>query len=268
MSGTDKLLQRIFLIGVVAVFLALALGCAKRKGTPIGALDEAWMRAKNYMKRERFVRAQGLLRDIVLNYSGSSVVDSAQFFLGLATYELNDYLVAAEEFRRVTDQYPFSELAGDAVYFEALSYFQQSPKFPLDQTLTDKALRGFQRFLEDYPDHALTDSSYRYLGLCRDKLARKEYAAARLYYDLGEYASALLYCGIVLDNYYDTPLAASAQFLKGRSYFALKDWEKARRELDLYLERYPDGRFTVRARQMLGLLPQRIARSGSTASEP
>lgn len=239
------------------LLVLLAFGCAKRTFTPGGSLVESWERAKDYLQRERYVRAQELLRDIMLNYSGSAVVDSAQFFLGLATFQLNDFLVAAEEFRRVAEQYPYSELCGDAVFYEARSYYEQSPSYALDQTLTDKALRGFQRFLEDYPGHALTDSGYHYLSQCREKVARKAYAAAKLYYDLGEYSSALLYCDVVLENYYDTSQAASAQFLKGRSYAAVKDWERARRELAQYLERNPGGKFVVRARQLLGEMDRR-----------
>ena len=248
--------------------MLIAIGCGKRTFTPGGSLVESWERAKEYMQRERYFRAQQLLKDFVLNYSGSAIVDSAQFFLGLATFQLSDYLVAAEEFRRVADQYPYSELCGDAVYFEARSYLEQSPSFALDQTLTDKALRGFQRFLEDYSGHALTDSGYHYLSLCREKLARKDYAAAKLYYDLGEYASALLYCDVVLENYYDTSQAAAAQFLKGRSYVAIKDWERARRELTLYIERYPGGKFIVRARQLQSEIDRRIVPGVSVSASP
>jgi outer membrane protein assembly factor BamD len=162
----------------------------------------------------------------------------------------------------VADKYPQSKLVGDAIYYGALSLYEESPVFPLDQDYTNRALRGFQRFLEDHPGHALSDSGYNYLAQCREKLARKEYAAAVLYRDLGEYASAVLYADVILDNYYDTSLAEPALFLKGRSFFALRDWERARKELQSYLDKYPDGRFALRARQMLS---QATERSGRTA---
>lgn len=266
LNNTTVHFRKILLIVLVIAF-ALA-GCAKRASSPLPGPMEAWERAQRYMERERYTRAQEILRDIVLNYSGSAIIDSAQFYLGVATYRLEDYVVAAEEFNRVVDQYPFSSLCGDAIYYRALCYFQQSPAYPLDQTYTDQAIQGFQRFLEDYPGHALTDSSYRYLALCRDKLGKKVYSAARVYYDLGEYASAILYADIVLDNYYDTSVAGSAQFLKSRSYFAVKDWERARRELELYLEKYPAGRFTVRTQQMLSEIARNLSKSTPVATAP
>jgi outer membrane protein assembly factor BamD len=236
----------------VALLLS-AMGCAAFRRTqphePLG-VDEAWRKARGLFERERYARAQTVLHDIVLNYSGSAIIDSAQFYLALTSFETEDYVVAADEFHRVAEQYPSSALVGDALYYEALCYYELSPAYPLDQSNTNKALQDFQRFLEEYPTHALADSGYHYLGLTRSKLARKVYAAASLYYGLDEYASAVLYADVVLDNYYDTPLAEPAQFLKARSFYALKTWDRARAELETYLQKYPTGPNSARAREM------------------
>jgi outer membrane protein assembly factor BamD len=242
--------------------LCLVGGCMKQRALqPLGP-EDAWQKARNLFERKRYFRAQETLRDIVLNYPGSAMIDSAQFLLGRCSFEMGDYVSAADEFQRVVDKYAYSKLVGDAIYYAARSLYEEAPVYQLDQDYTNRALQGFQRFLEEHPGHALSDSGYHYLESCREKLARKEYAAAVLYRDLGEYASAVLYADVILDNYYDTSLAGPAQFLKGRSFFALHDWERARKELQLYLDKYPDGRFAVRARQMLG---EATAKSGHTA---
>ncbi|RPH93413.1 outer membrane protein assembly factor BamD [candidate division KSB1 bacterium] len=240
-----------FFLLLLSLSAGLFGGCAKQSfREPLGP-NESWQKALNLFHQERYYRSQQVLRDIVLNYSGSAIIDSAQFYLALCSFHLADYLTAADEFHRLVERYPYSKLTGDAVFFEARCYYEESPVYQLDQEFTGKALQGFQRFLEEYAGHSLLDSGYRYLSLCREKLARKEYAAASLYFDLAEYASAILYSDVVLDNYYDTPLAESALFLKGRSYHALKEWARARKELQLYLEKYPQGKHTVRVKQML-----------------
>jgi outer membrane protein assembly factor BamD len=242
---------------VILSSLWLASGCLKQGALqPVGP-EDSWQKARQLFERGRYFRSQEVLRDIVLNYPGSAMIDSAQFLLGRCSFEMGDHLSAADEFQRVVDKYPFSKLVGDAIFYAARSLYEEAPAYPLDQDCTNRALQGFQRFLEDHPGHALTDSGYHYLALCREKLARKEYAAAALYRDLGEYASAVLYADVILDNYYDTSLAGPAQFLKGRSFFALRDWPRAQKELQTYLDKYPDGRFTVRARQMLSQAAQR-----------
>lgn len=252
--------------GIIFFLLAVVLliGCMKRTAMePVGP-EESWQRAQNLFERQKYFRAQQSLRDIVLNYPGCAMIDSVQFMLGRCSLEMADYLVATEEFQRLVDKYPTSKLVGDALFYSGKSLYLESPRFQLDQELTNKSLLQFQRFLEEHPAHALTDSGYFYLALCREKLARKEYAAAALYYDLSEYASAVLYADIILSNYYDTPLADPAQFLKCRSYFSLRDWEHAKKELQTYLDKYPEGKFSLRARQMLS---QTEGRSGAAAAK-
>jgi outer membrane protein assembly factor BamD len=239
-------------------------GCMKQGTQQLLGVDEAWSRAQDLFKRERYYRAQEVLKDIVLNYPGSAVIDSAQFMLGRCSFEMADYPTATEEFQRVIEKYPFSKLVGDAIYYSARAAYEEAPSYQLDPDYTNRALQGFQRFLEEHPTHALADSGYFYLSLCRETLARKEYAAASLYYDLGEFASAVLYSDVILSNYYDTPMAGPAQYLKGRSFFALRDWERAQKELQLYLDKYPDGRFVVRARQMLETAATRTSASTAT----
>lgn len=259
--------SRWLLLCAALVFLAsLTAGCAARRTRDVLGSEEAWLKAKQLFARERYARAREILRDIALNYSGAAMIDSAQFYLGRTSFELGDYLIAADEFHRVVDQFPYSDVAGDAMYYEARSYYEEAPSYQLDQAYTHKALERFQQFLEDYASHSLSDSGYMYLNRCREKLARKEYSAAQLYHNLGEYASAILYANVVLDNYYDTAYAPAALFLKGRSYFALKDWDRARRELKAYLDGNPRDRFRVRARQLLATAERNAAEQ--TAAGP
>jgi outer membrane protein assembly factor BamD len=222
-----------------------------------GAVD-AFHKAMDLYRHEHYQKAQALFKDIVLNYPGSAVIDSAQFYLGMAQFQQENWIGAGDEFRKLVEQYPSSTLGGDAEYFQALCDYRQAPSYQLDQDLTNKAIQGFQRFLEEHPGHALTDSAYHYVGLSREKLAHKEYSAASLYVDLEEYASAILYADVVLSNYYDTDWAGPAQFVKARSYYQLKDWERAKRELQAYLDKYGSGKFAVRAREMLVACEQRL----------
>ncbi len=230
--------------------------------------EEAWQKALNYFHHERYFRAQQLLKDFVLNYSGSAQIDSAQFYLGLTTFELDDYLAAAEEFKRVETNYPFSKLVGDAAYYEALCYYTLAPHYQLDQTYMTQALDAFQRFLEEHAGHALQDSAYAYISRCRDQLGHKEFAATKLYFDLGEYASVVLYADYVLSNYYDTRWAPPAQFLKARSFEKLKDYGRARQEFQTYLDKYPNGPAAAAVRRALNRLPQSAQAQNSPPETP
>jgi outer membrane protein assembly factor BamD len=229
------------------LLIVLLSGCASqtRYLSDKGVLAD-WARAKDLYTRERYYRAQKLLRDITLNYSGSAIIDSAYFYLARAGYELSDYIVAADDFRRLIQQFPSSKLAPDAAYYEALCHYELSPDFRLDQTTTEQAFGEFQRFLEDNPSHSLADSAYAHIAKCRDKLGHKQFAALQLYLKLEEYAAAVIYADVVLSDYYDTQWADQAGFDKIRALMKLKEYESAVSAVTDYRRRFPEGKFRAR----------------------
>lgn len=256
----------LLLTSVMAILLAA--GCSVKSSREVLSPEESWTRAQTLFERERYYRAQQLLEDIVLNYSGSAMIDSAQFLLARSSFEQNDFLIAADEFNRVITQYPYSKLAGDAAFYQALSYYEISPSYALEQGYTVQAFDALQRYLEDYPDHWLADSAYYYIAECREKLAKKEYAAARLYYQMGEFASAVFYSNLILTDYYDTSWAGPAQFVRARCYYELKNWRKAYEEFDLFLEKYPGDRRVERARRLHALAMKRLQTENGETKAP
>ncbi|MCB1059809.1 MAG: outer membrane protein assembly factor BamD [Calditrichaeota bacterium] len=239
----SKFLSYAYLILVVA----LLIGCTSQTRfiSDEGA-DSDWNRAKSLFERERYYKASQLLRDITLNYSGSAFIDSAYYYLALSGFEQQDYFVAADDFRRLVQQFPSSHLAGNAAYFEARCNYEMAPDYRLDQTFTEQAFDEFQRYLEDYPQNEFADSAYTYMGKCRDKLAEKRYMALKLYLRLQEYASAVIYSDAILSDFYDTKYADEAAFEKVRSLVKLKESEKAVAAVADYKRRFPDGKFLQR----------------------
>lgn len=253
------------LLGCCVVFTsAPAFAKKKKQADAVLPADAAWARAQDLFARGKWFRAQELLKAIVLNYSGSAFIDSAQFLAARCSFELGDELVAADEFHKVINQYPFSKVAGDAAFWEARSNYELAPGYALDQESTERSLEAFQRYLEEYPGHTLADSAYKYIGYCREKLAHKSFAAADLYRTLQEYASAVLYAEMVLSNYYDTSWAEPALFLKGESLLKLNDFAKARDALSEFVSRYPRGVKLERAKSLLAEASKQAA-AGSSA---
>lgn len=238
-----------YLVQIMA--LLLFVGCASQTQfvTQDGA-DADWQRAKKLYERERFYRASQLLRDITLNYSGSAFIDSAYYLLGRAGFEQADYIVAADDFRRLVQQFPSSQLAGSAAYYESRCYYELAPDYRLDQTTTEQAFDGFQRFLEDYPQSEFADSAYAYMAKCRDKLAHKVFAALKLYLKVEEYAAAVIYADAVLSDYYDTRWADEAAYEKVRSLVKLDEIEKAIAAAKDYKRRFPAGKFLGKVEEL------------------
>ncbi|MFH1011112.1 MAG: outer membrane protein assembly factor BamD [bacterium] len=253
--GLEKIRKKAFLPLCLACWISgfmLFSACGKSvRRAEIAGPQESFRKALHLYQRERYFKAQEILKDIVLNYSGSAIIDSVKLYLGLTYFQMRDYLTAADEFERIRQVYPQSPIAGEAQFHLALSYFRLAPVFALDQQYTAKALAEFQRLIDDFENHPLKLDAQKHIEQCRDKLGHKEYAAAVLYYKMGEYASSVLYTDVVLEDYYDTRWAPAAQFLKAKCFLSLKNQPRATEELEKFLTKYPGRREEMEVRTLL-----------------
>ncbi len=230
------------------------MGCGRARKGDIPSASESLRRAIALYDNEDYLKAEEEFSAITLNFPGSIVVDSAEFYLGETHFQLSEYILAASSYQRVVDQYPRSHLVPISQYKIGLCYYNLSPIHALDQEYTKKAIEEFQKFLEDYPGHEYSEEAGLYLFICREKLAKKEYTSGILYLKLTEYPSAIIYFDGILDNYYDTKYAPLALYYKGE---ALKKDDRLTEATDifrLFLSKYPDHSYRLRVEDRLNEL--------------
>jgi outer membrane protein assembly factor BamD len=250
-SFIHSLLQQSVAFLVIAFVFSVFLGCAKsRKGEMLSA-SESLHHAIALYENEDYLDAEDEFSAITLNYPGSVVVDSAEFYLGETHFALREYILAASSYQRVVTQYPRSPLVPISQYKVAECYYLISPSYSLDQDYTRKAITEFQRFLEDFPDNDRVPQGEKYLYLCRQKLAKKAYKTGILYIKMNEYPAAVLYFDDILDNYYDTSYAPLALYYKGIALEKNKQYKEAKETFVLFLAKYPRHSFYDRAGEQL-----------------
>ncbi len=89
----------------------------------------------------------------------------------------------------------------------------------------DEGLSLFKEFLNRYPDHELTDNAQYWLG--------------EIYYDMGDYPSAILAFKDVVTRYPDADKAPDALLKIAYAYLALDDPSNARMFLKRLTKKYP-----------------------------
>ena len=174
--------------------------CSSKKLKANLPLTERMQLADQYFAKKRYLDARDQYRIITLSYSGSRLADKAQFFLAECHFYTKEYILAASEYERLMKMYPNSEYVDDAKYKLGYSYFKLSPKYSLDQEYTQKAIREFQEFLEEYRTSPLTPTVEKQLAECRNKLAHKVFSAADMYFKLRYWEAPTIYFNLVLDQ--------------------------------------------------------------------
>jgi len=228
--------------------------------------EEAFHNAMDKFDRGKYLDASEQLSFVTMNYSGSSIVDSAQYFLAECHFNMKEYLIAASEYERLIYQFSSSNLVDDAKYKIGLSYFKLSPHYALDQEYTLRSIDEFQEFTEFYPNSDLVPEVMDKIFEARTKLAKKSYRSGELYYKMRDYESAILYFDEILDYYYDTEYAPAALFKKGQSYYKMKKYEEAMEIIKRLQEKYPGTPEASKANDLLKRTQDAFAKSAENKS--
>ena len=255
-------LKKYYYAAFIALFTATFLftACSRNKMKPDLTVDERMEQAIKLFIKKDYYNAKNQFRIITLSYSGHKVADRAQFYLAECHYYEKEYILAASEYERLIKVYPNSEYVDDAKYKLGVSYSKLAPKAALDQEYTEKAIKEFKEFLEDYYYSPLVDKVEKALQVAQNKLAKKKYEAATQYRKMGRLSAAIIYYTKVLESYYDSPYAPLAQYWLGECHRKLGEYAQAQEALNAFIEKYPTHELIGKARDRLKDVNEQLAK--------
>ncbi|MFZ1291883.1 MAG: outer membrane protein assembly factor BamD, partial [Melioribacteraceae bacterium] len=168
--------------------------------------------AKKLMLDDDYEEAIREFQSILLQYTGSSINDDAQYFLGFTYFKREQYLLSAYEFSKVIRDTPASDFVQDSQFMLAESYFQLSPSYQLEQSYSKKAIEEFQAFIEFFPTHPKVDEAEKKIAELYSKFAEKEYESALIYEKMEYFNAAIQYYENVKNTYFDSKYAPLAHY--------------------------------------------------------
>ena len=189
---------------ITFILLVLAAaGCPKRAQLVSRPQDaqQAIDQASDDMEAKRYRQAEERFTFIIFNFPGSRQASDAQYYLAETYFRSKDYLQAQNEYDFYVRSFPNGRFQEEATYKLAVSYLLSAPGHVRDQARALKAREIVDSFLETYPDSPLRPEAEQLRGEIGERLALREFDAARIYYTSGEYKSALVYYNYVNENY-------------------------------------------------------------------
>jgi outer membrane protein assembly factor BamD len=198
-----------------ALLVVFVVGCAGGVPRVPNSAQGVLERGDAYFDRKMYFHSQEMYKAFLLRYPGDDRSDYAQFKLGESLFYGEEYALAAVEYHVVTTNYGYSEWVDDAYFKEALCYYHQGLKPPLDQTKRLDALERMERFITVFPQSPLIPEAQEHIREIHAKLAEKGYKNALFYYRNKRWRSALIYFDKVIDNYPDNKFWARSCFYKG-----------------------------------------------------
>lgn len=209
---------------------------------------------RNYDKKD-YQQAIQDFSYIKVRFSGSKIVDKAQYYLAMSHYKREEYILAAYEFDYLLKNYPTSEFSEQARFDMAMCYYNLSPTYDLDQTYTRYAITSFQLFLELYPNSSKAPEAEAKIFALRNKLAQKTFMSAEVYKKLDDYKAAIIYYDQVLKEYFETDYADDALYEKIVILADRKKYADAREEIERFEEKFSSSPYRSRVNAIKSRIP-------------
>jgi outer membrane protein assembly factor BamD len=229
--------------------------------------------AKKYFNQKKYVRSATLLEEIVIYFKGRAEAEESLYLLAQSYYGQKDYVTSSEYFKQYYTTYPKGEFAELSRFYGAYGLYLDSPDARLDQKTTHEAIQQFLMYLEYYPQSERAQEATKILFELQEKLAEKEYLAARLYYNLGTYmGNNYLSCVITAENtlksYPDTKFREELRYLMIRSRYELAlvsvderlqgRYREVVDEYYNYMNEFPGGKYTKQVTKLFDYANSKI----------
>lgn len=255
---------------VIIVFSALLVSCSGyQKLLKSTDTQKKFDKAVEYFNKENYTKASELFENLLPFVRGTDMAEDANYFLAESHYKSGDYILGGYYYGNFMTQFPNSPRIEDATYKNAYCYYLDSPRYSLDQANTYKAIETFQRFANKYPNSPRKAECNTYIDLLREKLERKSFENAKLYYNVSEYQAAVITLNNTLKDFPDTKYREEVLFLifKSNYLFAKKSiitkqaerFESVVKSYDKFIENYPESKYKKEAVRLYESAQQAMA---------
>ncbi len=230
-------MQKILIITSVLIFV---WGCSSSLDTTDMVPEERLNYAIKLYEQEDYEDAVNEFQALILQYPGSTINDDSQFYLAMTRFKRDEFILGAYEFSKLIRNMPASEYVSQAQFMLAECYYELSPNVNLDQAYSKKAIEEYQAFIDFFPLNEKVLEAEQKIKELNNKLAKKEYDAARIYEKLQYQNAAMKYYDSVMEIYHDTEYAPLALYNKIFILDKRKMTDKALEESNKFLDKYPD----------------------------
>ena len=153
-------------------------------------VDAKYKAAFDYFNAGKYNRSSALFESLTLLTNGTERYDTVLYYLGLSNYSYKDYYTAETNFDQYLSYFPQGTFTEMAQFLRLNCLYRATLRYELDQTPTYTAISAIGEYLREHPEGANSDIARHRLQELGDRLDRKAYENAKLYYKMEDYKAA------------------------------------------------------------------------------
>ena len=191
----------------------------------------------------KYAKAAGMFESLKIAVGGTAQDDTVQYYTAYSHYCYGDMAAAEQAFESFINVYPRSPFADKARFMYLDCLYSSTYRYELDQTPTYKALAAIANYLIDYPDSEYAAQCHAMIDRLEERLDRKEYESAKLYYTIEDYKAAHYALKLVLKEDADNVYREDIMYYTVMSAYKYAVNSVAARQRDRYVT-FTDDYFT------------------------
>ena len=181
-------------IVITAAALAVLLSSCKTEYETLlssNDVDAKYKAAMEYFNNRKYLKAAQLFESMAILTDGTERDDTVRYYWGLSNYRYKDYYTAESNLEKFITKYPQSPFTPDARFLRLDCLYRATYRWELDQTPTKNCLAYITEYVREYPgDGPHLEACLEMIKDLTDRLDRKAYENAKLYYKMEDYLSA------------------------------------------------------------------------------
>jgi len=241
-----------------AILLSIVTSCNKyNKVTKSKDFEYKLKMADEYFAKKKYKIAQQLYEESFPVFKGTLKFEELYYKDAYCFYYMKQYADAENLFKGFLEVFPNSAKAEEVDYMRSYCFYKQSPKLELEQVNTIRAMGMMQTFINTHPGSERNKEASDIIDKCREKLEKKEYRAAELYYNMGQYRAAAIAFTNLTNNYPESVRGEEYKLKTVKSYYKfaklsiidkqIERYEKVTEEYQDFVDRYPDSKLLKEA---------------------
>lgn len=164
-------------------------------------VDAKYDAAFAYFNEGKYAKAAALFESLSVLTNGTERDDTVRYYWGLSNYRYRDYYTAETNFTQFIEAFPRSPFTSDARYLRIDCLYRSTLRYELDQTPTYTAIDAISEYILEFPDNPNMESCREMLDILNERLDKKAYESARLYYRMEDYlASRVAFRNVLKDD--------------------------------------------------------------------
>ena len=169
--------------------LILAFGCKSQYEELLQSNDTQakYSAAFDYFNKGKYGKSAQLFESLAMLTQGTAQDDTVNFYWALSNYNQKDYYTAESNLEHFIQNYPSSPFAENAEFLMIDCLYRSTLRYELDQAPTYKAIKAISEYKISHINSPNVAICNRMLTELEERLDRKAYENAKLYYTMEDY---------------------------------------------------------------------------------